>query len=379
MQARTPASTVQVPDLMTNSPLRRFGLRPDAMKRRHLLRAFVAAPWLTSFARTAFAADRPAAIIAAQFGTLPPAHAVQRVFAAGAPASVLIAVLAPEKLLGWPFRLSPQAAAWLSPTLAGLPHLGRLAGRGSTVSSETLLQLQPDLIVDVGTVDATYRSAMQRTAEQTGLPCVLLQGRFAEHPAQLRDAGRLLGAAERGEHLAARAEALVALAAQARALAAATRPPRVYFGRGSDGLETGLQSSINMEIVEACGGHNVAAEAGSGGITRVSPEQILAWDPEVILTQDRDFAARVRSDPLWRSVRAVRSGRVHLAPNLPFGWLDGPPGVNRLIGVRWLVERLFPALLAHEPPLTTVASAFYREFYGLDADEAAIAALLAEP
>lgn len=93
------------------------------MKRRHLLRAFVAAPWLTSFARTAFAADGPGTIIAAQFGTLPPAHAVQRVFAAGAPASVLIAVLAPEKLLGWPFRLSPQAAAWLSPTLAGLPHL----------------------------------------------------------------------------------------------------------------------------------------------------------------------------------------------------------------------------------------------------------------
>jgi hypothetical protein len=71
-------------------------------------------------------------------------------------------------------------------------------------------------------------------------------------------------------------------------------------------------------------------------------EQILAWDPEVILTQEAGFAERVRQDPLWRGVSAVRSGRVHCAPVLPFGWLDGPPSVNRLIGVRWLLEKLHP-------------------------------------
>jgi len=29
----------------------------------------------------------------------------------------------------------------------------------------------------------------------------------------------------------------------------------------------------------------------------------------------------------------VRTGRVHLAPRLPFGWVDLPPSVNRLIGL----------------------------------------------
>ena len=42
------------------------------------------------------------------------------------------------------------------------------------------------------------------------------------------------------------------------------------------------------------------------------------------------------------AVRAVREGRLHCAPSLPFGWLDGPPGVNRLPGLPWLLSRLHP-------------------------------------
>ncbi len=35
---------------------------------------------------------------------------------------------------------------------------------------------------------------------------------------------------------------------------------------------------------------------------------------------------------------AVRDGRVHLSPKLPFGWVDFPPSVNRLIGLWWLAQ-----------------------------------------
>src|SRR5690606_17578063 len=117
---------------------------------------------------------------------------------------------------------------------------------------------------------------------------------------------------------------------------------RVYYARGPDGLETGLSGSINMEAIEFAGADNVGARAGHGGLTQVSMEQILDWDPQVVLTQDADFARRVRTDALWRGVSAVRNARVHVAPILPFGWLDGPPGVNRLIGLPWLLPRLYP-------------------------------------
>jgi iron complex transport system substrate-binding protein len=40
----------------------------------------------------------------------------------------------------------------------------------------------------------------------------------------------------------------------------------------------------------------------------------------------------------------VRTGRLALAPSLPYGWVDFPPSVNRLLGLAWL-----PALFGARP------------------------------
>ncbi len=349
------------------------------MKRRELLRTFALAPLLAPGLSSAWAATGGRSTLAATFGTPPPPATVARVFAAGAPAAVLTYVLAPDKLLGWPMGLSPQARALLAPGARDLPQLGRLSGRGSTVSTESLLALRPDLILDAGTVNATYLSGAERVQQQTGLPFVLVEGQLTEHPAQLRDVGHLLGVAERGELLAREAEQVIALA---HALLAAVPPqarPKVFYGRGAEGLETGLAGSINMEAIEFAGGRNVAAQAGTGGLTQVSMEQILDWNPDVVLTQDPAFATRIVADPLWRSVEAIRNGRVHLAPSLPFGWLDGPPGVNRLIGVRWLLSKLHPGRHPALTPAEVNAAIieFHRLFYGQTLTPPALDTLLA--
>jgi iron complex transport system substrate-binding protein len=243
---------------------------------------------------------------------------------------------------------------------------------------ESLLKLLPDLVLDAGTADATYISATERLARQTGLPCVLIQGSLADHARQLREVGALLGEAARGETLACHADAVAALAQRSTQGMAPAERPRVYFARSANGLETGLAGSINVEAVEYAGGCNVAADAGRGGLTRVSMEQILAWDPQVIVTQEPGLAERMRQDPLWRGVAAVRSGRVHCAPVWPFGWLDGPPGVNRLIGVRWLLEKLHPQAPALQglPPLEREVRDFYRLFYGADLSPTALGRLM---
>lgn len=267
-------------------------------------------------------------VIVARFGGragLPaPAH-IRRVFAAGPPAGVLVAVLAPEKLLGWPTPLADGARALLGPALRNLPVTGRLAGRGNTVPLEALIEQAPDLVLDAGTADATYVSGMRRVSEQTGLPTVLIQGRIGEQTAQLREVGHLLGAADRGARLAGEAQHFIDLATRIRSDIPPGQRPRVYFGRGTDGLETARPGSINAELLDFCGGHNVAASMKQGSLARVSMEQLLQWDPQVIVTQDAAFARRVRTDPLWRDISAVRTGRVHCAPALPFGWLDSPP------------------------------------------------------
>jgi iron complex transport system substrate-binding protein len=150
--------------------------------------------------------------------------------------------------------------------------------------------------------------------------------------------------------------------------------PRVYYGRGPRGLETGLGGSINVETIEYLGARNVAAER-QGGVATVSVEQVLAWNPDVIITIEPSFAAAVATDPVWASTKAVQTGRVYLSPSLPFSWADFPPSVNRLIGLWWLAKVLYPEQFAED--LRPITREFFERFYHMTPSGAQIDALLA--
>jgi iron complex transport system substrate-binding protein len=300
---------------------------------------------------------------------------VDKVMAAGPPASVLLYALAPEKMAGWVRKPSAEDKAFLAAPYRDLPAHGRLTGRGSTASLDTVLELKPDLIIDVGTIDPTYVSLADRVQQQTGIPYILIGGAFGDTPATLRKVGAILGASDKAEELATYSETVFARVAPVLADVPQDKRPRVYYGRGPDGLETGLAGSINMEVLAAVGAENVAAEAGQGGRANVSIEQILRWNPEAIVTLDPTFARSVLVDPLWTGVEAVRSGKVYRAPATPFGWFDAPPGVNRLMGVSWLVSVLYPDKTTGS--LRDETRDFYRLFYHVDLTEAQLDTLLA--
>jgi iron complex transport system substrate-binding protein len=297
------------------------------------------------------------------------------VLAAGPPASILLYTLAPEKMIGWVRSPSPAEKAFLLESVRELPEYGRLTGRGNTANLENVLKFKPDLILDIGSVGPTYVSLADNVQEQTKIPYILLDGRFDKTPQMYRLLGDLLGVKDRAEQLARYAdETLNGLVARVASIPQAERP-RAYYGRGPNGLETGLAGSINMEVLERVGAVNVAAAAGTGGITKVSIEQVLSWNPDVILALDPGFYRSVGSDPLWSSVKAVNDKRIYLAPNLPYGWFDAPPGVNRLIGVRWLMSILYPKQFPEN--LRNITRDFYRLFYQVDLSEQQIDTLLA--
>lgn len=301
---------------------------------------------------------------------------IERVMAAGPPASVLLYALAPDKMVGWVRAPTDEDRTFIAEPYRDLPVHGRLTGRGGTANIEAVLAMRPDLIIDVGTIDDTYASLADRVQAQTGIPYVLIDGRFAGTVATLRTAGRLLGEEERAEELARYAETAIArLDAVLSGIPDANRP-RVYYGRGPLGLETGLAGSINMEVLDAVGAENVARSAGSGGLANVSIEQVLAWNPDVVLTLDPAFHASLAASPLWAGVKAVADGRFYRAPTRPFGWFDAPPGVNRLIGVSWLTSVLYPGL--SDVDLRQEARDFYRLFYHVEPGEAELDALLAD-
>jgi iron complex transport system substrate-binding protein len=300
---------------------------------------------------------------------------ITRVFAAGPPASVLLYVLAPQTMTGWVRAPRESEKPFLLPPVRNLAELGRLTGRGDTLNLERLLADKPDIIVDFGTISETYRSLADRVQAQTGIPYLLLDGAFDKTPAALRLLGDVVGVRERAEALARAAEDTFATVDRVVAKVAADKRPRVYLARGPEGLESGSRGSINTEIIERVGAVNVVEGLrDNGGLVTASPEQILVWAPDTIFTLDRSFRQSVAEKPAWQPVPAVARGRVYLAPSLPFGFIDSPPSINRLIGLNYLLHTLYPA----ETPgqLADEVRAFYRLFYQVDLSESDLARVL---
>ncbi|WP_332698077.1 iron ABC transporter substrate-binding protein [Bosea sp. (in: a-proteobacteria)] len=293
---------------------------------------------------------------------------VERIFPAGPPAAIQIYTLAPDLLLGWPRANRPEEREFLLPGIGDRPEIGRITGRGNSANLEAVLQLKPDLIVDSGSTGRTYVELAERVQAQTGIPYALLDGRFEQIPASYRILGQLTGRSERAETLARWCEeAMATISGRIAAIPAASRPS-VYYARGPRGLETGLGGSINVETLGFLGARNAAAEQPGSGLAQVSLEQVLAWNPDVIVTIDLAFAENVRNDPSWAGVKAVREGRVHLSPKLPFGWVDFPPSVNRMIGLWWLARLLYPGQFPEE--IRPLAREFHTLFYQVTPSEA---------
>ena len=257
-----------------------------------------------------------------------------------------------------------------------LPEFGRLTGRGDTANVEVVLKAKPDLIFDFGSVSPTYVSLAERVQEQTGIPYLLINGRLDQTAASIRLLGKALGVTARAEAIARYVDETERLiGTRIENLPAAARK-RVYLARQPNGLETGLAGSINTEIIERAGGINVAERgAGRSGIANVSIEQVIAWAPDTIVTWDANFFAHVHGDPVWATVPAVAAGRVFQAPRLPFGWIDAPPSINRIIGLRWIAGLLYPDRFPKD--IRSTAREFIKLFYQADVTDAQLDRILA--
>ncbi|HTI31717.1 MAG TPA: hypothetical protein VL405_06260 [Sphingomonas sp.] len=250
------------------------------------------------------------------------------VVAGGQPAAILIWAVAREKLAGWPRMPAPNVLTMLGAGSA-LPETGALSQSGGRAANlEAIAALKPEIIIDYGDVTPQFQEIAARNESKLGVPYRLIDGRLAATPQAFEEASRLIGA-PRGLELA---EASRALLRQWRALPAG---PSFYYARDADGLETGFAGSLATGVLDGANWANVAT--GGENLKRVQREAVAAWDPEVIVTLDRKFAEGAAADPLWRQRRGGGKRRLLLLPDLPFGWIDRPPSVNRLVGCAWLV------------------------------------------
>ena len=152
----------------------------------------------------------------------------------------------------------------------------------------------------------------------------------------------------------------------------------VYYARGDDGLETEFAGSPNEEVLKMVGGKNVISVEGGAMSGTVSIEEIIAQDPTVILIGNQGASKNtayeaIMQSGLWDGISAVDNKRVLGTPQYPFNWFDRPPTVNRLIGLVWLAEELYPDVYDYD--LTAEVTGFFKLFYGVDVTEEEINAM----
>lgn len=272
-----------------------------------------------------------------------PEH-IERVVGSVAPVTWLLYALDPSLLAA--LNSSPLEAdmIYLDPRMKRLPAIGAFGGtRG--INRERLLALRPDLMVfwGWGQAAATARRAQQLT--DWGVPVVFVDlDRVERYPEALRFLGNLLHREERAERLAAYGERVMAAVRAATADIPARERLRIYYAEGMDGLASEPEDSFHAELITLAGGINV--HRGSlghyTGHESLSLEQVLAYDPRILLVREKSFFERVRKDPRWRHLTAVREGKVWLIPDQPLNWFDRPPSFMRFLGLQWLAHRLYP-------------------------------------
>src|SRR5690349_16337892 len=99
---------------------------------------------------------------------VPAPASVKRVFPAGLPAQIMRSTLPLQLLLGRPLANRPAKREFHLPEVVSRPEVGRPTSRGNTANLEVVLALKPDLILDCGSITATYISLADRVHAQTG-------------------------------------------------------------------------------------------------------------------------------------------------------------------------------------------------------------------
>jgi iron complex transport system substrate-binding protein len=111
--------------------------------------------------------------------------------------------------------------------------------------------------------------------------------------------------------------------------------PTVVYVRGADGLSVAAPGTDVTEVFDKLG-WRVLAPPGDGTFRQSTVDGIRTLNPDVIVFADPKAHEAVDKDPNWKTVRAVHSGYAFFAPALPFGWVEEPPSINRLLGMAWM-------------------------------------------
>jgi iron complex transport system substrate-binding protein len=283
------------------------------------------------------------------------------------PTTILVYMLAPDKLAGWNFMNSYDDYAYMNDTYYSLPSVGGWYGT-TTGNYETIMNINPDVVIDRSGTDGQIGDELLTRQEMFGsLPVIAVDYSMIyvnESDPTIEYLGELLDSKEQAEDLIEFRTSVFDEINSKVSEIPDDEKARVYYAEGPTGLKTDPTDSVHSQVIELCGGVNVADCPLTPGIgmTEVSMEQIIEWQPEVIITSNAQFYSSVYSDSLWTDVDAVKNERVYLVPTNPFCWIDRPPGPHVILGTAWTAKSLYPELF-EDMDMEQLTRDFYSQFF----------------
>lgn len=300
--------------------------------------------------------------------TVPAAEDIESVFSTGPVAAIFMYMVAPDKLLGWNYELNDVEKSIILEKYHDLPNFGM----GDAINYEAVIAANPTIALNCGKINDAMVSDCDALSKSLGIPVIAVDNELNNSAEAFRFMGELLGVEDHAEELAEYSEKIFTDIASLADIPEDEKVS-VYFGNGEDSLETAPRGSQHAQILDAVNVTNVAdLELGDGSRVQISAEQLLAWNPDVIVVNGEPKADKsgnsaaedILSNPDYASLKVVQDNKVYGTPNAPFSWVDRPAGPNRLIGMRWLSAVVYPEYIKCD--VNEEIREFFNLFYHVD-------------
>ncbi len=290
---------------------------------------------------------------------------IQKIYASSPIFLYSLYALDKEKIAGLNFPFYEGEAKYLDQKIVDLPVIGGWFGKGRTPNSEMILQVDPDVIL---VSEFTKRMGEQKIKDSLGnidIPLVYLQSDTLQ---ELVDSfyylGELTGKEQKAKEFMEYGNESLALAKSVSSRV--SKKPKVYYAEGKNGLQTECHTSLHVELISLAGGENVhrCKEQNPFGKQAVNFEQVLSYNPEIILVYDKEFFQTIYTDKKWQLIDAVKNKKVYFLPKGPFSWFDRPPSFMKFLGLKWLISVFHPNL--YQLDIQKEATKFYKLFLDMD-------------
>ena len=249
--------------------------------------------------------------------------------------------------------MNPNSYAWAYLVQPNMENA--LSTFGEDFNLEELVALEPDVVFA-----SNSNEDLREQLAAVGIPLVnVMFTNYDEMKQSITLTGEILGgdAVQTAADYVAYLDDVLAQLEELVSGLSEEEKPSVLHGSSVYELNIDGANTIIDAWITAAGGVNAASEVESNMQT-VTLEQVLVWDPDVIITGTADEVETILNDPEWAGLTAVQSGQVYANPKGVFSW--DRYGVEEALQLQWAANLLHPDLFNID--IRTQVKDFYETF-----------------